>query len=434
MGDVVVFGDENSDVYIDFKKRYPNAWVKFANEDYYTSENLTELLNENVHTVLFDEEYIDIALDETGFRKMYEWASEVRTDYSFQMFCSKKCLYTAYTQQKKGISIGMLYDDKTKTLMINDQFYLYENDFKDGETDEYLNSSTLLLEDPYSVETIKYTPFGVPKRVFYNGAGNVCEVMPPTSRSETYAIEISYYWPHVKNVYFSDTVSAIAGVYFKKCNELENVVGKNIIYVAAKTFEETEADEINFENLEVIQTYAFYKSTIRNFVAKHIDTVYESAFKKCNVEHIDLSHILYLYSEAFLNCKIKEVVLGRIDEIPVSAFEGSSVEKVDLTNVESVGSRAFAYANIQELVIPNECESIGKYAFEHNNIKKLVFEKRSTKLFIEERAFAYNEIENDITIDGDIMQCDAACFYNNKIKRVTLSNVSTIKHTLFSDN
>jgi len=125
--------------------------------------------------------------------------------------------------------------------------------------------------------------------------------------------------------------------------------------IAAKTYE-------ILETAEVIEQKAFENSQIEEIDLKNVNVIADYAFSGSSLKRITSNQDILLSEGTFYNCNLEEVNLITC-LVPSNCFYNSKIDKLTLKETKAIGSTSFANCTINELNLPDTLETIDVAAF-----------------------------------------------------------------------
>lgn len=220
---------------------------------------------------------------------------------------------------------------------------------------------------------------------------------------------------------------------FYKCLKLASVeIPENIKEIGEFAFGECEKlKKIDFDNVEVLNTGAFYNSGLLSVNTNKIQIIPESCFEGCK------------YLGKYIDNTINTVNLNNVEIIETDAFRNcinlDTIENYD--NLKFIGKNAFRGCALKEFKVKDKTETIEPCAFfDCKNMKFQIdanVSDGSKKFYIDKNGFLYKIYEKDKTrqkvliaasagfygefnVDKDVTDIYAGAFANCK-------NITSIK-------
>ena len=196
-------------------------------------------------------------------------------------------------------------------------------------------------------------------------------------------------------------------------------------------------------NVKTISGSAFYGSKVKTIAVaenSQLTTLGFQAFAFSTATAINLPDSLeQIGDQAFYGGKLVKVAFGpKLQSIGNLAFtEFGPLENVDFTRataLETIGDSAFAYNTINNAItLPPKLLTIGNAAFVGNKIPKLVLDDRLKT--IGDTAFGYNQIQDALDVPDSVTDIGKYAFVYNSISNLTLGNgLKTIGQEAFEAN
>ena len=196
-------------------------------------------------------------------------------------------------------------------------------------------------------------------------------------------------------------------------------------------------------NVKTISGSAFYDSKVKTIAVaanSQLTTLGFQAFAFSTATAINLPDSLeQIGDQAFYGGKLVKVAFGpKLQSIGNLAFtEFGPLENVDFTRataLETIGDSAFAYNTINNAItLPPKLLTIGNAAFVGNKIPKLVLDDRLKT--IGDTAFGYNQIQDALVVPDSVTDIGKYAFVYNSISNLTLGNgLKTIGQEAFEAN
>ncbi|AGP72668.1 MBG domain-containing protein [Lacticaseibacillus rhamnosus] len=196
-------------------------------------------------------------------------------------------------------------------------------------------------------------------------------------------------------------------------------------------------------NVKTISGSAFYGSKVKTIAVaanSQLTTLGFQAFAFSTATAINLPDSLeQIGDQAFYGGKLVKVAFGtKLQSIGNLAFtEFGPLENVDFTRataLETIGDSAFAYNTINNAItLPPKLLTIGNAAFVGNKIPKLVLDDRLKT--IGDTAFGYNQIQDALVVPDSVTDIGKYAFVYNSISNLTLGNgLKTIGQEAFEAN
>ncbi|MGJ0782859.1 MBG domain-containing protein [Lacticaseibacillus rhamnosus] len=196
-------------------------------------------------------------------------------------------------------------------------------------------------------------------------------------------------------------------------------------------------------NVKTISGSAFYGSKVKTIAVaenSQLTTLGFQAFAFSTATAINLPDSLeQIGDQAFYGGKLVKVAFGpKLQSIGNLAFtEFGPLENVEFTRataLETIGDSAFAYNTINNAItLPPKLLTIGNAAFVGNKIPKLVLDDQLKT--IGDTAFGYNQIQDALVVPDSVTDIGKYAFVYNSISNLTLGNgLKTIGQEAFEAN
>lgn len=207
---------------------------------------------------------------------------------------------------------------------------------------------------------------------------------------------------------------------FYKCLKLASVeIPENIKEIGEFAFGECEKlKKIDFDNVEVLNTGAFYNSGLLSVNTNKIQTIPESCFEGCK------------YLGAYFDNKINMVILTNVETIETDAFRNCiNLKRIeDYANLKFIGKNAFRGCALKEFIVRDKIETIEPCAFfDCKNLNFTNVEVLNTVSFNNSDYLSVN-INKIKTIPEKFFE-GCKCYganSNNNVNMVSLTNVENI--------
>ena len=235
---------------------------------------------------------------------------------------------------------------------------------------------------------------------------------------------------NTKNIYFNDFKYELSKV------SLIEFVPSFFTKIEKSTFEENKTIKFIFfqrnSNIEIIDNYAFYSSTLRRIcIPSSVTIIGIKAFYNCKqlkkVHFTEDSELKIIKENAFSFTGIEEILIpSNVSRIGDSTFEDcSKLKKIEFkenSKLRTIGKSAFKSTPIEKIIIPSNVRNINCYTFYYcNQLKMIHFEESSKLEIIHENAFHSSEIES-ISIPSKVKELKEDWCSN--IKYLTNINLS----------
>lgn len=183
-------------------------------------------------------------------------------------------------------------------------------------------------------------------------------------------------------------VTKIGDSCFYNCTSLSSVDIPSLKSIGYDSFYNTGINSISTPNVEKLEGYSFFKSSITLFDGKSVTDLGRHVFRECKL--------------------LKTVSLPQITSIPYSTFEACELlETVKVGKVNSVASYAFDHcANLQAQFDFSTLTTIGNFSFQYSSIKTI---DAPLLTQLGESAFAYSTHLTSFNIPN-LEVINASCF------------------------
>ncbi|MDK2819309.1 MAG: leucine-rich repeat protein [Mycoplasmataceae bacterium] len=209
---------------------------------------------------------------------------------------------------------------------------------------------------------------------------------------------------------------------------------------------------INFNNIQEIDSYAFYKSNLGDLgqlKLMNVKKIGNYAFQSNKLTSIDLPNVTNIGAYAFANNeiilsntprldiigegsfqnnKLTSIELFNITIIPNNSFKDNEISFFDLPNVTNIGAYSFQNNKLTSIDLPNVVD-IGAYSFQNNQLISIVFPKiKKINDFAFHKNFLTSIDLNSLQSIGD------STFRDNQLNRILLTGVTSIGSKAFWEN
>ena len=162
-----------------------------------------------------------------------------------------------------------------------------------------------------------------------------------------------------------------------------------------------------------------------------------------NVKYLFLPNSIYLISQNALSNKkliyVNFVSLKNIVSIEKCAFFNNYIKYLNLSyskKLKFIDDEAFAFNNIYRMHLPDNISLIANECFRNNKLKKIDLSNIKSLLTFFSSVFVYNQIE-DIIFSSSIVKLGSSSFENNNLVNLDLSkltNIISIPYRCFCNN
>lgn len=192
-------------------------------------------------------------------------------------------------------------------------------------------------------------------------------------------------------------IQSIPNEYFKRCINLHYVhLHEEITEIGYNAFDEADIYEINLENVQTIQLYAFRCNyNLKTVNLMKITNINPDAFCSTGLKEIEFNDLLTsIPVECFMACaNLTTVKLGSsITVIADRAFyQCYNLKNINLENIKSFGESSFALTAIEEISFNENTETIDIKAFYRTKLAKIHFpDTMGFEFFMNDFAFSQN--------------------------------------------
>lgn len=172
----------------------------------------------------------------------------------------------------------------------------------------------------------------------------------------------------LRSLVLPKTLEIIGNYTFYKCAITTVMIPSSVKTIGDYAFRYSNLETLEIDGCETIGTYAFANcENLKNIVLKNIVTIKSDAFYKCtSLELLEIDGVETIGTSTFEYCEnLKTIELNNITAIGSSAFTNcaSLAASVTIKSVNSIGEKVFSLCPGLTSVTMESVKSIGNYAF-----------------------------------------------------------------------
>ena len=199
------------------------------------------------------------------------------------------------------------------------------------------------------------------------------------------------------------------------------------------------------ETVEVVDTSAFYKSTLANIVMPNVKRIETDAFLSLPMGQVDLpSTLTFLGEYAFAFCSISEVdIPSGVEVLSKYAFYYNPITKITFhEGLREIGMAAFSPEYVDSLVFPSTLQSIDLYTYDLFNYDEgreilcefVEFQNGTEPLYLKDYCFYHFGKLKTLILSDNIVHIGRSCFEKSNVKNVNIPyRVRSIHWKCFAD-
>lgn len=237
---------------------------------------------------------------------------------------------------------------------------------------------------------------------------------------------------------------------FAKCKRLESISLPAAKYLASYCFSETNSPErakqriqLNIPNVNHIDSFAFYKSTVQYLHLPLLTEIEDSAFaESIYLQYVSCDKLTVLSDYAFENCvSLSEVFIPKLQAVAPAAFQGcSNIFLANFPVCKVVDSGAFCMCeNLQYIQLPEmttcevsafeNCDNLAIYEFP--KLEEIFF----NELFGDSSSIYISPSANYIVLpELKRFNSNAQIEITNNMRNIILSSIESFTITIFAKN